>query len=185
MQLHSLSIVLLRLLSIFFFMKGIELGAQFLPLLFPDVQELLVDHVYTYVLPSILYALILFGSSIFLWMKAGLVAGWVTRSASNGEQGISSMDLQGWSKLILTVTGILIALWALPSVLQQSGRLYYYANIATISTVSDQQRIETWMLWSAAIVQLLVGLLLFIRAEGIYGMILKFRDVGLKRGKEE
>lgn len=183
MQLRGLTFVLLRLLSIFFFSTALDRVFMFMPIVFPNVRELYSNVNYVQMIPGILYTLVIFVGSAFLWVKADIVAGWVTGGRRIYTESV--MKLRGWSRLIVTITGLLIALWALPNVLQQTGRLFLYYDDDVTYTISYQERVDTWMLWAAAVVQLLVGAMLFFRAEGLYGMVLKFRDAGLQKAKEE
>jgi hypothetical protein len=126
---------------------------------------------------TLLSALLLIVVSIILWFKAPKISKYVSGNREENLEfkggSIKEMYILG-----LTIVGVIIVVTSLPLLVMSVGQAIQY--IIDKKPLGERYLNELWLHIGTLGFKLLLGLFLVLRAEGIYGMIKSFRDLGLK-----
>ncbi len=170
-NLHGLAFVLLRVLSIYLFVKGAEYVFFSLQLVYPmrglDGQLRMFT---TNLFMSILYL----AGTIWLWKNAERVSSWVVNDRGQEVYSIAG-SMRSWTSLSFAIVGLLLMYYTIPSFMTSLGDLFHYYGMTKGDRLAYAGRypIELWMSFCARMVQLAIGACLLFRSADIVGFIEK------------
>lgn len=174
MKIRELAYLAIRVISVYLFVLGVNHLVNLLTFALPNyVQVLKIDVSYVEIFfiagsPT----LILFISSVLLWLFAGRVSGLlVPKPSTEADQNILFHQVEGF---VLSVVGLLITIHAFTRLLTT---ILNYVNILNQGFHGDGMNYMISI--GAQAFLLIVGIVLQFRAEGFAYMLRKIRNWGI------
>ncbi|RUS45033.1 hypothetical protein [Cohnella sp. AR92] len=185
MKIKDLAFVLVRILALYAIVQGVgQLANLFQLLYFQNIAGIFTSlSAGLFILTFVACALVYFLAGWLLWSQSGKLVRYMTRGMdaadSPQEDNSNSVALKEWYTLGLTLVGIVLAAWNIPSLIGHIVQLIQYAADEVPSAFASARR-QTWIQIVADVLKLAIALVLIFRADGIAGLVRRIRELGAK-----
>lgn len=185
MKIKDLAFVLVRILALYVIVQGIGQLANLFQLLYLYNTAGVFTSLSTglFVSTFVASALVYFLAGWLLWSQSGKLVRYMARGMDSAdspqEDNSNSVARKEWYSLGLTLVGIVLVAWNIPSLIGHIVQLIQYAADEVPSAFASARR-QTWIQIVADVLKLAIAFVLIFRADGIAGLIRKIRELGVK-----
>ena len=185
MKIKTFTFAIVRLLSIYVMIRGLEHLTNMIQLLYPSVWENAENSFSAGLLVMLMVAtgVILIVIGVGLWMGASRIAQWILgdKEAEVNSLSIRNNDLYTVGLILI---GIVLLVNNIPGLLGYIGHLVQIAHM-DVAEAFDRQRSQAWIELGVTILKLVLAGILIIRPGNLTKLILKLRKLGAGDNREQ
>ncbi|MCM3633695.1 hypothetical protein [Paenibacillus camelliae] len=176
-KLNELSYLIIRVLAIVFFLFGLNHLMNLLEFSIPSYMSI-VDYLsfFEAFLMVGIPACILIIVSIVMWLLAGRISSLLLPKVAPAEQELNIVHVKYLEGYILAVVGLLLAVFSFTSMLRL---VLTYFVIPTEQGFAFTNQVQLYSIVEQGL-RFIIGIVLFVKAEGFARLLRKIRSVGLK-----
>lgn len=185
MRTKEIALVLVRILALYVLVKGLEQFTTLFQFWYPFILGNFGGslNLGRFFLLFSITGVVLLLVGIIIWLKSKKI---VLHITDDKEMSIDENDFQYKElySLGLTLVGVVLVVENVPALLGHILQLIQY-SVSEYPSDFAKYRDQTWIVTVSVLLKLAIALVLILRSSGIYGLIKKLRELGLKKNNIE